>query len=143
MQCNQFEQILEQQQDDGRLPKPALDHIEVCEGCRALTADLDAIRGMAVEMDAEGIAPPERVWIALRNQLEAEHVIRESEHDAQPASLPGGHAWWTVFQRPALAGSFLSLILLAAAMITYQGGAPQMAASSVRQGPMGPAHYYM
>ncbi len=87
MQCDQFEKILEQQEDDGRLPKPALDHIDACEACRALSADLDAIHGMAVEMGSEEIAPPERVWIALRNQLEAEGVIRDFEHEAQPRHL--------------------------------------------------------
>jgi hypothetical protein len=128
MQCDQFEKILEQQEDDGRLPKPALDHIDTCEACRALSADLDAIHGMAVEMGSEEIAPPDRVWIALRNQLEAEGVIRDVEHEAQPTFSPVGHAWWMAFQRPAFAGAFLSLILFAAAMITYQGGDLQMAA---------------
>ncbi len=70
MQCEQFEQILEQQ-DDGTLPKPALDHLETCEACRALSADIYAIHDMGLELGAEGIAPPERVWISLRNQLEA------------------------------------------------------------------------
>jgi hypothetical protein len=135
IQCDQFEQILEQQQDDGRLPKPALDHIEVCDACRALSADLDTILGIAVELGAEGVNPPERVWIALRNQLEAEQLIRSpkmirsadgavhdaSDHAAEP------NAWWTVFQRPALAGAFLSLILLATGMVMYQGGVTQVA----------------
>ena len=76
MQCNQFERILEQQ-DAEPLPEPALAHIAVCEGCRALTADLDAIREMAIGLDAEGIAPPEHIWISLRNQLEAEGIIHE------------------------------------------------------------------
>ena len=80
MQCEQFEQILEQQ-DEGALPKPALAHLESCEACRALSADFGAIHDMALELGAEEIAPPERVWISLRNQLEAEGLI----HDPQAA----------------------------------------------------------
>jgi hypothetical protein len=127
MQCDQFERILEQQQEDGRLPKPALDHIDACENCRNLTADLDAIHGMAVELGSEGIAPPERVWIALLNQLEADHVIRDASVP-QPSRLPVNLGWWAGFQRPALAGAFLTMILFAAALVTYQGGVSQIAA---------------
>src|SRR4029077_19221815 len=73
MQCEQFEQLLEQQ-SDGALPKPALAHLEACQACRALSADFGAIHDMALELGAEEIAPPERVWISLRNQLEAERL---------------------------------------------------------------------
>lgn len=60
MQCEQFEQILEEQ-DGGALPDPAIMHVEACEPCRALLADFGAIRDVALELGAEGIAPPERV----------------------------------------------------------------------------------
>ena len=117
MQCEQFEQILEQQ-DAGSLPEPALAHLESCETCRALSADFAAIHEMALKLDAEDIAPPERVWIALRNQLEAEGLI----HDAPATPLDSGevsHGWWTVFQRPAVAGAFLGLVLAAASAVGY------------------------
>ena len=52
MQCEQFEQILEQQ-DEGALPKPALAHMESCEACRALSADFAAIHDVALELGAE------------------------------------------------------------------------------------------
>ena len=122
MQCDQFEQILEQQ-DDGPLPKPALAHMDVCEACRALMADLGEIHEVAMELGAEGIVPPERIWVALRNQLEAEGII----HDPQAAPLSISHGWWTVFQRPALAGAFLALILVAATAITFRQDSSQMA----------------
>jgi hypothetical protein len=122
MQCNQLEQILEQQAD-GPLPEPAVAHINACEVCRGLTADLDAIHDAVTELGAEGIAPPEHVWIALRNQLEAEGIIRE------PRSAPQSvkHGWWFAFQRPALAGAFLALALVAAGLISYMGNSTQMA----------------
>ena len=117
MQCEQFEQMLEQQ-DDGALPQPALDHLETCQACRALLADFGAIHDMALELGNEGIAPPERVWISLRNQLEAERLIYDSQA-ASPASNRAIPGWWGVFQRPAVAGGFLGLMLAAAATVGY------------------------
>src|SRR5271169_5050150 len=126
MQCEQFEQILEQQ-DDGALPKPALAHLEGCKACRALSADFGAIHDMALELGTEAIAPPERVWVSLRNQLEAEGLIRGPQ--AVPASAGNAsHGWWTVFQRPAVAGAFLGLVLAAASMVGYLSNFPQTAA---------------
>ncbi len=128
MQCEQFEQLLEQQ-DVGALPKPALAHLEACEACRALSADFDVIHKMALELGNEGMAPPERVWISLRNQLEAERLIHEPQADTQSAS----HArlgWWAVFQRPAIAGAFLGLVLAAASTVSYLSNFPQTAVHS-------------
>jgi hypothetical protein len=125
MQCEQFEQIFEQQ-DDGALPKPALAHLEACEACRALSTDFGAIHDLALELGAEAIAPPERVWIALRNQLETERLI----HDAPSAPLSASHAspgWWAAFQRPAFAGAFLGLVLAAASTVSYLSNFPQTA----------------
>jgi hypothetical protein len=124
MQCDQFERILIEQ-DEGPLPKQALAHIDDCEACRALTADLTAIHDVAMEMGGEGIAPPERVWISLHNQLEAEHIIRDAQLTPMPRSIRSG--WWAAFQRPALAGSFLALILVGAGLISYQGSSLQTA----------------
>jgi hypothetical protein len=128
MQCERFEQILEQQ-DAGALPKPALAHLETCEACRALSADFGAIHDMALELGTEGIAPPERVWISLRNQLEAEGLI----HDGQGASVSSSeasHGWWGAFQRPAVAGAFLGLVLAAAATVSYMSNFTQRAVDS-------------
>ena len=119
MQCNELEQILERQAD-GPLPDLATAHIHGCEACAALTADLEAIHAVAIELSGEEIAPPEHVWIALRNQLEAEGIIKEPS----AASLSVKHGWWFAFQRPALAGTFLSLVLVAAGMIGAMGGYP-------------------
>ena len=128
IQCEEFERILEQQAI-GALPKPALAHLEHCEACRALSADFDAIQGFASELGAEAIAPPERVWISLRNQLEIEGLIRDPLAD--PRSI--GHAsvgWWTVFQRPVVAGAFLGLVLAAAGAVSYFSNFPQTVVQS-------------
>jgi hypothetical protein len=122
MQCHQLEQVLEQQVA-GPLPEAAVAHIDTCEACRALTADLDAIHNAAIELGAEEIAAPEHVWISLRKQLEAEGIIQEPR--SAPRSMKQG--WWFLFQRPALAGAFLSLVLVAASLISYRGNSTQMA----------------
>jgi hypothetical protein len=113
MQCNELEQILERQ-GDGALAELAAAHINGCANCRALTADLEAIHAVAIELGAEEIAPPEHVWITLRNQLEAEGLIHEPLSSLH--SVKDGP--WVAFQRPALAGAFLSLVLVAAGMIS-------------------------
>jgi hypothetical protein len=120
MQCNELGQILEQQAD-GPLPELATEHINGCEACRALTLDLAAIRAVAMELGAEDIAPPEHLWTALRNQLEAEGIIR----DSSPVRESIHRAWWIAVQHPALAGAFLSLILVAAGMISTMGNPAQ------------------
>lgn len=128
MKCEQFERILEQQ-EDGPLPKQAAAHAEECGACRALTADLGAIRDAALELSAGEEAPPERVWISLRNQLEAEGLIRE----AQPASRAAEAAhssWWSVFQRPAIAGAFLAILLAASGAIGFFSNAPEVSVQS-------------
>ena len=123
MRCNQFEQILEQQ-DDEPLSKSALAHIEECEACRGLALDLDTIHDFAMELGAEGVAPPEHIWGALRNQLEADGTI----HDPQPVPQGTRLGWWSAFQRPAVAGAFLALALVAATTITYRQDFSQVAA---------------
>src|SRR5579862_8126701 len=127
MQCEQFEQILEQQ-DEGALPKPALTHLETCEACRALSADFAAIHDAVLELATEDIAPPDRVWISLRNQLEAEGLIRdpqEAPHTARPAS----QGWWAALQRPAdcgavAIGSSAGILLRSLCRQRFQGRSP-------------------
>jgi hypothetical protein len=117
MQCEQFEQILERQ-DDSALPELALAHLEGCAACRALWSDFGAIEEAALELDNEGIAAPERIWVSLRNQLEAEGVIHAPAEGARHArSARAG--WWAVLQRPAVAGVFLALLLGAASTVGY------------------------
>src|SRR5260370_4491154 len=123
MQCYELEKILEQQ-PEGPLPDSAVAHIDDCEPCGSLLADSEAIRLAALELGAVEIAPPERIWISLRNQLEAEGLIR----NPQPAPQNAMNGWWSVFQRPALAGAFLALLLVAAGLISFPGDLSQTSA---------------
>jgi anti-sigma factor RsiW len=45
-------------------------HLEVCDGCRALAEDLQAIAAAARSLDA--LTPPDRVWQQLAGRLRAE-----------------------------------------------------------------------
>lgn len=122
MKCEQFQEVLEQQ-DAGRLPDPAQAHLQDCDACRALSADFEAIRAIALQLDAEVAAPAERVWISLRNQLEAEGLIHEIRVDesrfATPSASVAGPGWWAIFQGPAIAGAFLGLLIAAAGTFSY------------------------
>jgi hypothetical protein len=128
MQCEQFEQILEQQ-ETAALPKPALEHLETCENCRTLSTDLAAIHELALELGNEGIVPPDRVWISLRNQLEAEGLIRDLQ-TLPPGSSQAARGWWSFLQQPAIAGGFLGLLLVASATVGYLSNFAQTAVNS-------------
>jgi hypothetical protein len=128
MQCEQFEQTLEQQEFDA-LPKQALAHLETCAACSALFADFGAIHSMAAELAAEPIAPlSENVWIALRNQLEAEGLIRDSQTTLRAPQM--NPAWWSFFQRPAMAGAFLGLMIAVAGTVSYMSKSQSSTAQS-------------
>jgi hypothetical protein len=113
MQCHELEQYLEQQAGDP-LPEAAAAHLNACGPCRALVADLEAIEAAAGQFSAEEAEPPERVWMALREQLESEGLIRST---VKVGWLPG---WFGVMLRPALAGVYLAVLLTAAVLVATQ-----------------------
>jgi hypothetical protein len=118
MQCEEFEQTLEQEEFEA-LPKQALAHLATCAACTALFADFGVIHSMASELAADPVAPlSENVWIALRNQLEAEGLIRDPQ-TTLPSAPQTNPAWWSFFQRPAMAGAFLALVIAAAGTVSY------------------------
>ena len=105
MQCKDIEIVLEQEGLEP-LPEEARAHLAECADCRNYVADLTSIVDGAHKLPAE-IAPPDRVWISLRAQLEAEGLIR-TPADAIP--LPSS-SWW------ASLGAFLSNRVLATATV--------------------------
>ncbi len=118
MKCDEYRRGLEQES----LAGPAEAHLEACPECRALKTDLDAIRSVTLELAAEEIALPDRVWVSLRNQLESEGIIRSvTPRDVVPAREQAAQAWWTMFQRPAFAGGFLAVFLIAGILAGIQG----------------------
>ena len=108
MHCKEFENEWTALEDGSRLTAPMEDHRGVCPRCAALVEDLTAILEQAREMRLEE-EPPQRVWVAIRNQMEREGLIREPfaseikpRWKSAPASawlfrLPMGLAYTAVF----------------------------------------------
>lgn len=113
MQCHELEHLLEQQAAEP-FPADAAAHLDACGTCRALVNDLRAIEAAAAQLSAEGPAPPERVWVALRTRLESEGLIRTPEKAGWFAG------WLGMMLRPALAGAYLAVLLAAAVLVGTQ-----------------------
>jgi hypothetical protein len=88
MQCKELEAVLEQDVLSP-LPQAACEHLASCSACQGLLADLTTIVATARTIPAE-VAPPDRVWISLRAQLQAEGIIREQLPVASEQPAP----WW-------------------------------------------------
>ena len=121
MNCTDLLELAEHE-PDAPLPASVAAHLNSCQDCRSLWDDLDAIRTAGRELGAEEVAPPERLWVALRSQLESEGLIRAQ---SQPA-----FTWLDAFlgrgPRLAMAGAYLSLLLIAAGFISFRSTAPSV-----------------
>jgi hypothetical protein len=124
MGCKDFQNQLERWMD-GEQSAKAREHAVQCVSCKMLVADLDAIEHHAHAWGAEEVAPPERVWLSLRAQLEAEGIIRgdaSAEAAAHPAERKRG--WFAgifdVVPRPVLAGAYLAALIAASVVLTGQ-----------------------
>ncbi len=106
MQCKEFLKYSEEWMEGGRQPAAAA-HVDECPRCRGLIAEMEAIAQTADELAAETPAPSERVWMALRAQLEAEGLIRQSGFGEWVADF------FAVLPRPALAGAYITVLLAA------------------------------
>src|SRR3989442_14050501 len=111
MQSNEFGLFIEQGAEG--LPAEAATHVNACKPCRALVSDLKAIDAVARELGAEPAEPPERVWLSLRAQLESEGLIRA------PRKTGWLSEWLAMLPRPALAGAYLSFVLVAAVIVGF------------------------
>lgn len=112
MHCKDFESVLESQ-GLGPLSADARDHLAACVNCQDFLADLDSIVATAQTLPAE-VTPPDRIWISLRAQLEAEGIIKET------AAIPESSSWWETlrawFQPRSLATAGAGLVVVAAAV---------------------------
>jgi hypothetical protein len=120
MQCKEVESALEQDQITP-LPEEARTHVSGCSACQNVLADFHAIIAAAERMPAE-IAPPERVWISLRAQLEAEGIIK-----AQPVVVAvESNSWWhslaALLRGRTLATAGVGLLIAAAAIFQIRSG---------------------
>jgi hypothetical protein len=91
MQCKEFESVLAQ---DGfsLLPAEAQEHLVHCPACQDLVADLTSIVAAARQIPA-AMNPPERIWVSLHAQLQAEGIIRETGY-LEPVAAS---SWWSGF----------------------------------------------
>jgi hypothetical protein len=115
MQCKDFEAVLEQEGLDS-IPLAAKAHLAECSACQNLLADLTVLVSCARELPAE-VDPPERLWISLRAQMEAEGLIQE------PRVVPAEPSpWWqslsSLFRPRVLATAGAGLAFALAAFLT-------------------------
>jgi len=87
MQCKDIESVLENE-GLSPLPEAVRIHAASCSNCRSLVEDFSAIVAAAEQLPAE-VEPPSRVWVALKNQLEAEGIIKSPSQ--APAEI--GTSW--------------------------------------------------
>jgi hypothetical protein len=115
MHCKDVEAVVEQE-GLAPLPQEVTAHLAECHECRNYIADLTSIVDVARKMPSE-IAPPERVWISLRAQLELEGIIREPVLPLNVERTP----WWPRFTNllgsRGLATATVGLLLAAAAAV--------------------------
>ena len=115
MQCKDVESVLEH---EGLAPLPAAvnSHLAACPGCRNFVADLTSIVDVARKMPSE-IAPPDRVWISLRAQLELEGIIKEPVFSPEVPRAPWWQSFGDVFRSRVLATSTVGLLIVAATVL--------------------------
>lgn len=109
MNCQEF---LSQTDEwmEGRRNARAREHALACPNCRAFVEDLDAIRLAAPQL-AEDVAPPPRLWTALRAQLESEKLIRE------PRWAETVSAWFRVPVRGLAVGAAAAVVVALGAVL--------------------------
>lgn len=114
MQCRDLELALEQEGLEP-LPEGARVHLAECPDCRNYVADLTALVDVAKKLPRE-VAPPDRVWISLRSQLEAEGIIKPQP---EPSAAPSTGWWESVeafFRSRGIATAMVAILLVAGAV---------------------------
>ena len=130
MQCKDIELVLEQEGLEP-LPEEARAHLSECPECRSYVADLTSLVDVARKLPRE-IAPPDRVWISLRAQLEAEGVIKRQPEAVAVPSTP----WWesiaAFFRSRGIAASMVAIVLVAGAVFLIRSERRDGALTSVK-----------
>jgi hypothetical protein len=130
MRCDELQAVLADDELNALSPE-ARQHLAGCSACRDLLADFSTIVHAAKSIPVE-VNPPERIWVALRAQLEAEGIIREPEAAEELATAK---PWWSGFAqffRPrALATASVGILVVAGSiyLIEQKSNTPQVAVS--------------
>jgi hypothetical protein len=131
MECKDVEAVLEQE-GLSPLPLEAREHLSDCQGCRQLLTDFSAIAVAAKRIPAEE-NPPERIWISLRAQLEAEGIIRQPQVAIEPVAAP----WWQLFAqllRPRVLAMVGAGVLAVAGGLYYANRPPTVGPNAATSG---------
>ena len=115
MQCKDVESVVEQE-GLAPLPKEVNTHLAQCRECRNYIADLTSIVDVARKMPSE-IAPPDRIWISLRAQLEREGIIKEPTLVPAPEHISWWHGFNELFRSRALATVTVGTLILFAGFL--------------------------
>jgi hypothetical protein len=118
--CNTFFNQLEQWMEGGR-SADAEAHLRGCPRCRALVEDLESIHQTALSLKDVDTAPPDRIWIALRSQLEQEGLIH-GERRGWAQALKGWFGGvFSAVPRPALAGAYMVALIAVSVALAGPG----------------------
>ncbi|MHB8502490.1 MAG: hypothetical protein ACYDCG_04590 [Candidatus Acidiferrales bacterium] len=112
MQCKDIELVLEQEGLEP-LPEEARVHLAECGDCRNYVADLTSLVDAAKKLPSE-IAPPDRVWLSLRAQLEEEGIIRTPVDVVPVERVPFWQSIGDFFRSRALATAMVGILIVAA-----------------------------
>ena len=115
MHCKELESVLESE-GLAQLPKDARLHLATCAACQGFLADLNSIVSAAKSLPAE-VAPPDRIWISLRAQLEAEGLIKEPTAVLEHSNWLNSFGAWLKPRTLATAAAAL-LVLAIAVFVT-------------------------
>jgi hypothetical protein len=85
MHCTQYRDVIQELVDGtvGPVRRAELQtHLDQCDDCRALVADLQKIRAAAASFDRP--APPDRVWMQIAGRLRQEGRVTAATNEAAP-----------------------------------------------------------
>ncbi|GAC1622332.1 MAG: hypothetical protein PVS2B2_09720 [Candidatus Acidiferrum sp.] len=135
MHCKEVEAVLEQEGLQS-LSEAALEHMTDCSACQNLFSDLTEIVTVAGKLPA-AVDPPDRVWISLHAQLEAEGIIKSPR---APEERP---VWWQhlpeLFGSRGLVAAVVGLLLVAALTVQLRRQPAGHVQSPVEQQASSPA----
>jgi hypothetical protein len=84
MHCQQYREAIQELADGtlGPVRRAELQtHLDQCDGCRALAADLQKIRTAAASLG--GVAPPDRAWLQIAGRLRQEGRVTSAPQGAR------------------------------------------------------------
>lgn len=140
MQCREIEAVLENE-GFSPLPESVRAHAASCTVCSNLIADFSAILSVAETLPAE-VEPPTRVWVALRNQLEAEGIIKSSVEVAPAPKTSWLQNLAHILRGRALAAAAVGLVIVVAGVLQIRqsgnSGQPSPLADKSIETPLSP-----